>query len=109
MDARSGRKVLQPAALWMHQEEGRTRASADELAPVIEPALKAADWPHGSAETFLRVVRDESGLLTGWGQDQYGFMHLGFQEYLAARQIQNSYILDPDVLNHLAGRFGQSW
>ena len=31
--------ALQPAALWLHQEEGRTRASADELAPFIEAAL----------------------------------------------------------------------
>jgi formylglycine-generating enzyme required for sulfatase activity len=109
VDARSGRQVLQPAALWMHQKEGRTRARADELAPVIEPALKAAGWPHGKAEDFLKVVRDESGLLTGWDQEHYGFMHLGFQEYLAARQIQNNYIFDPKVLNDLAGRFGQSW
>jgi formylglycine-generating enzyme required for sulfatase activity len=109
VDARSGRKVLQPAALWMHQKEGRTRAGADELAPVIEPVLKAVDWPHGSADKFLRVVRDESGLLTGWGQDQYGFMHLGFQEYLAALEIQNNCLLDPHVLDDLACRFGQSW
>ncbi len=109
VDARSGRKVLQPAALWMHQKEGRTRASADELAPVIEPALKAADWPHGSAEEFLSVVQNESGLLTGWDQKHYGFMHLGFQEYLTALEIQNNCLLDPQVLNDLAGRFGQSW
>jgi formylglycine-generating enzyme required for sulfatase activity len=109
VDARSGRKVLQPAALWMHQEEGRTRARAGELAPVIEPALKSAGWPHGSAEEFLRVVRDESGLLTGWDQENYGFMHLGFQEYLAAREIQNNHHRDPRVLSNLAERFGQSW
>lgn len=109
VDARSGRKILQPAALWLHQEEGRTRATADELAPVIEPALKDAGWPHGNAGAFLQVVRDESGLLTGWDQEHYGFMHLGFQEYLAARQIQNNYIFDPTVLSDLADRFGQSW
>ncbi len=109
VDARSGRKILQPAALWLHKEEGRTRAKAAELAPVIEPALKDTGWPHGSAEAFLEVVRDESGLLTGWDHEHYGFMHLGFQEYLAARQIQNNYIFDPKVLSDLADRFGQSW
>jgi hypothetical protein len=109
VDARSGRKVLQPAALWMHQKKGRTRACADELAPVIEPALKAASWPHGSAEAFLKIVKNESGLLTGWDQKHYGFMHLGFQEYLAAREIQNQYLRDPSILSHLADRFGQSW
>ncbi|MCP4692592.1 MAG: hypothetical protein GY859_31410, partial [Desulfobacterales bacterium] len=39
--ARTGMRVLQPAALWMHQEEGRTRATASELSPAMEPALKA--------------------------------------------------------------------
>jgi formylglycine-generating enzyme required for sulfatase activity len=109
VDARSGRKILQPAAFWLHQEEGRTRAKAEELAPVIEPALKDAGWPHGSAEAFLRVVRDESGLLTGWDQEHFGFMHLGFQEYLAARHIQNNFYLDPKVIGDLADQFGQSW
>jgi formylglycine-generating enzyme required for sulfatase activity len=109
IDARSGRKVLQPAALWLHGEEGRTRAGAAELKPVIEPVLRAVGWPHGNAEEFLRVVRDESGLLTGWDQDQYGFMHLGFQEFLVAREIQNTYHRNPMVLSDLADRFGESW
>ena len=109
VDAASGKKVLQPAALWLHEEEGRTRATADDLAPVIEPALKDAGWPHGDAREFLRTVRDESGLLTGWDHETYGFMHLGFQEYLAARQIQSIYNRHPSVLDNLVNRFGQSW
>jgi hypothetical protein len=76
--AEQGRRALQPAAAWLHEESGRTRASAAELAPVLDPALKAVRWTGGDAATFLRTVRDESGLLTGWGPDQFGFMHLGF-------------------------------
>jgi hypothetical protein len=62
-----GRRALQPAALWMHGqaggekggehgqgEEGRTRASAAELAPVLEPALKAARWQGGAHSTSCR-------------------------------------------------------
>ena len=109
VDVRSGRQVLQPVALWMHQKEGRTRARVDELAPVIGPALKSAGWPYGKAEDFLRVVRDESGLLTCWDHEHYGFMHLGFQEYLAALEIQNKCLLDPLILSNLADQFGQSW
>lgn len=70
--SQTGRRVLQPAALWLHQKENRTRAKAEKLAPVIEPALKSVNWPHGSAADFLKAVRDDSGLLTGWGGDQYG-------------------------------------
>ena len=109
--ARTGRRVLQPAAYWMHRKE-RRRASASELAPVIEPPLKAVNWDDESAADFLHIVRDESGLLTGWSQDQYGFMHLGFQEYLAAREIQRLFLADlgkSEVLCQLAEKFGSGW
>ena len=108
-NAQTGRRVLQPAALWLHGEEGRTRAPARDLGPVIEPGLKAVKWQHGTPEEFLKAVRDDSGLLTGWDQENYGFMHLGFQEYLAAREIRNRAYKDPSVLRELATHFGESW
>ncbi len=107
--AQAGRKALQPVALWLHEEEGRTRAKAEELAPHIEPVLKTLKWTKGSAKDFLRTIRDESGLLTSWNQDHYGFMHLGFQEYLAAREIRRKYFEDETVLQKLASHFGESW
>ena len=107
--AESGKRVLQPAALWMHRETGRMRAKAEDLAPIIDPVIKAVKWPHGSAREFLRTVRDESGLLTGWDQEHYGFMHLGFQEYLTALEIRGKFFSDPSILKELAAKFGQSW
>lgn len=71
VSAQNGRRALQPAAYWLHSEEGRTRANAKELAPHIEPVLKSIKWENGSAEDFLRAIRDESGLLTGWDQDNF--------------------------------------
>ncbi len=107
--ADQGRRVLQPAARWMHQQENRARAKADELAPVIEPTLRKIDWRHGDARQFLETVRDESGILVGWGDGTYGFMHLGFQEYLAAREIRNLAFRNKLVLRQLAKRFGEAW
>jgi len=109
IDADLGRRVLQPVALWMHQKENRIRACADELAPVLEKALEKLRWPHGSVREFLRMVRDDTGLLTGWGNSTYGFMHLGFQEYLAACQIRSRSFEDDTVLAQLAEHWGQSW
>ncbi|MGH8581801.1 MAG: SUMF1/EgtB/PvdO family nonheme iron enzyme [Gammaproteobacteria bacterium] len=111
VSAKDGRRVLQPAALWMHSEEGRTRATAQELAPVLEPALNTVQWRDRDASKFLHTVRDESGLLTGWGPDHYGFMHLGFQEYLTACELRRlAFEGDKDaVLKDLAGRYGESW
>jgi formylglycine-generating enzyme required for sulfatase activity len=107
--AQEGRRVLQPAALWLHSEPERTRATAVELAPHIEPTLKSVGWSKGNAEGFLRTIRDQSGLLTGWGVEHYGFMHLGFQEYLAAREIRSRSFEDQTVLRELARHFGESW
>jgi formylglycine-generating enzyme required for sulfatase activity len=108
--AEEGRRVLQPVADWLHSKEQRTRASAEELEPVVEPALIAVQWKGGGAREFLRTVRDESGLLTGWGVDEYGFMHLGFQEFLAAREIRRRHFTgDPNAFPDLAARFGQAW
>ncbi|MCX7108916.1 MAG: SUMF1/EgtB/PvdO family nonheme iron enzyme [Proteobacteria bacterium] len=103
--------MLQPAALWLHGQEGRTRATGEELDPVLEPALKARQWRGGDVRAFLRTVRDESGLLTGWSHDQFGFMHLGFQEYLAASELRRQ-AFEGDkqaVLDQLASHYGESW
>ncbi|RJQ61260.1 MAG: DUF4062 domain-containing protein [Desulfobacteraceae bacterium] len=109
VSAQAGRRALQPTAFWLHSREGRTRATAEELAPHLSPVLKTVGWTGGTAEAFLRTIRDESGLLTGWDQGSYGFMHLGFQEYLAAREIRSRAFVDPGILGWLAERFGESW
>ena len=112
---KKGIMVLQAAALWLHQEENRTRAAVSDLAPVIEPVLKKQQCLEGDAHKFLRTIRDESGLLTGWDQDYYGFMHLNFQEYLAAREIRSRFLLEKyetgtsGQLKELAKHFGDSW
>ena len=113
--AKTGRRVLQPAALWLHREEGRTRAGAEELSLVLEPALQATQWRDGDARQFLKTLRDESGLLTGWSHAQYGFMHLGFQEYLAACELRRLAFDETVQTGHsaalaeLASHYGESW
>ncbi len=107
--AQDRRRVLQPAALWMHGKDGRTRAKASELAPIIKPALKAIGSDELDALKFLEAIRDDSGLLTGWDQEHYGFMHLGFQEYLAAREIRSRAYENRNILRELASHFGESW
>ncbi len=111
VSAETGRRALQPTALWLHGQEGRTRATAQELASMIEPALKVRQWNGGDAHDFLKTVRDESGLLTGWSHDQFGFMHLGFQEYLAASELRRlAFEGDKQqVLGQLASHYGESW
>lgn len=106
---REALQVLMPVAKWMHDERGRTRATVEELeVPMAEglAAIRRADVP---ARAFLEAIRDESGLLTGWGVSEFGFMHLGFQEYLAALAIHGRVIDDHEVLARLVERFDESW
>ncbi|MEX1367081.1 MAG: SUMF1/EgtB/PvdO family nonheme iron enzyme [Nannocystaceae bacterium] len=107
-------QVLQPVARWMHEQRGRTRASAEELREPVERGLATLRDVSLEPDAFLRAIRDESGLLTGWGVDRYGFMHLGFQEYLTAHAIKERAfdtveVGEPGELAQLATRFGDSW
>lgn len=101
-------EVLQSVAAWMHSKRGRRRASAAELRVTVSEALQALKTEI-SAEEFMRAIRDESGLLTGWGVDEYGFMHLGLQEFLVAQHCRNVGLLNHNGFEELAARFGDSW
>ncbi|MEM9461761.1 MAG: NACHT domain-containing protein [Myxococcota bacterium] len=101
-------KVLLPIAYWMH-ERGRTRATADELRPIVAQSLSKLHGTHVSPDEFLRAIRDEGGPFTGWGIDDYGFMHLGLQEYLTARWLHARVLEIPAERVTLARRFGDSW
>ncbi|MCX4240133.1 FAD-dependent oxidoreductase [Paraliomyxa miuraensis] len=107
--AREAMQVLMPVAGWMHAESGRIRASVDELQVPVAEGLRAIGHADVPARKFLETIRDESGLLTGWGVDEFGFMHLGFQEYLVARGLHARVFDHPNVLAKLVKRFDQSW
>lgn len=113
VDAKTARQILQPMAYWLHEEEKRTRATAMELEPILGPALAKARCSVHDVETFLQTIRDESGLLTGFSHQDYGFLHLGFQEYLAAREFRSLAFQNPqnpaEPLEPLLDHFGESW
>ncbi|HEX6900980.1 MAG TPA: SUMF1/EgtB/PvdO family nonheme iron enzyme [Thermoanaerobaculia bacterium] len=80
-------KVLEPLALWMHEvspgvglvKEGPLLRKLESLC-----AGRGHTDPVRAAESFLKDVREHSSLLLSRGEHQYGFIHLTFQEYLAA-------------------------
>jgi hypothetical protein len=78
--------VLRPLARFLHEQPGRTSASAAEIAKVIAGPLKEIRWTR-TPDDFLCAIRDESGLLVGLGDDRFAFLHLGFQEYFTALEI----------------------
>ena len=102
-------EVLQPVAWWMHGVEGRRRAKESELLGPVRQALVTLGQPEAMAAEFLAVVRDSSGVLTGFGVDEYGFMHLGLQEYLVAQHLRLAGHADPREFDELATKFDEPW
>ena len=86
-DPEAARTVLAQVAWWLHEEEGRTEAPLAELEAVAERAL-AKVGPSaglgGDGHAFVLRMRDEAGVLALASGGNCGFLHLSFQEYLAA-------------------------
>jgi formylglycine-generating enzyme required for sulfatase activity len=104
LTAREARRVLQPIAYWMHQEPERRFASSRQLLPLLRQGLAALPRKKVEAEEFLTAIRDRSGLFVGHGVDEYGFQHLSFQEFLAAREVRRR-----ERYRDLVRRYGESW
>ncbi len=86
LEVRETLRILAPLALWMHRTSpGVGLVKEGELHRELEQIChnRGAQDPALEAETFLRDVREHSGLLLDRGGRQYGFIHLTFQEYLA--------------------------
>jgi formylglycine-generating enzyme required for sulfatase activity len=84
-------RVMAPLAYWLHQEHPGGTASFQEwrerLLKVLAEEGYEVEARKEVAERFLHHARYQAGLLAERGLGQFGFFHLTFEEYLAARQI----------------------
>ena len=109
-DAKQVLKVLAPLALWMHETSpGVGLVKEQEARRKLMEIYSATgvDDPERASELFLADVRDHANLLVERGSRQYGFIHLTFQEYLAAVAIaqRGQQSVDP-VVAALGARVG---
>ena len=102
--AREARQVLQPLALWLHDEDERRSAPIGKIAEKIKDPLQAIGKSGIDPETLLLNIRDRSGIFMGYSESEYGFTHLSFQEYLTAEQIRNT-----GNIEMLIQKYGEEW
>ncbi len=80
-------RILAPLALWMHEvSPGVGLVGSEEMRRKLEElfADRGDVSPHQAARQFLMDVREHAALLLERGPGAYGFIHLTFEEYLAA-------------------------
>jgi formylglycine-generating enzyme required for sulfatase activity len=86
-------KTLAPLALWLREKNPTAGLVTEEtllewLTGSFAQTWGLADGPAGEkAVEFLKNVRRYSNLLVERGQGRYGFIHLTFEEALAARGL----------------------
>lgn len=104
LSARESRRLLQPLALWLHEKEGRRSAPLTEIIEQVKEPLESLGKSSVDPGQLLLNIRDRSGIFMGYSQSEYGFAHLGFQEYLAAEEIRNTNRIDL-----LTANYGNRW
>jgi len=80
-------RVLAPLALWMHEVSpgvGLVKREDVRRKLVDIYAGREIPGPEKATRQLLADVREHAGLLLERGLGEYGFIHLTFQEYLAA-------------------------
>jgi formylglycine-generating enzyme required for sulfatase activity len=83
-------RILAPLALWMHEmSPGVGLVNREDLRRKLEELFRERGDanPEAAARQFLQDVREHAALLLERGPGEYGFIHLTFEEYLAAVAI----------------------
>jgi hypothetical protein len=105
-DSAKARDLLSRIAWHLHGEDDRTHAPREELATLVDtPVREFNDARLGeTGDRFIEQMRHDCGILASAGQGKFGFLHLTFQEYLAA-----SYALREGQVAVVAERAPVKW
>ncbi len=109
LDAGDRRELLTPVAFWLHERNQR-EIELDDLHPLLTSPFAAlaggdAQLARKAVDNFLDMINERSGLLIERGAGIYGFAHLTFQEYLAARALADR----KDAIEYTLKRLADPW
>lgn len=107
LSAAMSRRVLAPAAFWMHSELKQDEALKTEMHDQMQPVLDTLD-KHPDAADYCAFLRDRAGLIADYDKDHYIFRHKSFREYLASFRLreQGDHKYRSQLL---AGHFKEDW
>ncbi|MET9684152.1 DUF5663 domain-containing protein [Streptomyces coeruleorubidus] len=93
-------EIMGPLALWLHEHRSNGVATLDEVRSRLAesmPRVVGANDPDSGlpglpayVDDFLTAARQASGLLLEVSEDRFRFLHLTFQEFLAACELTRS-------------------
>jgi HEAT repeat protein len=85
-------RILRPLAFWMHQHPAVGAIPEQEIQEHIVQELIGRTYSEHEAaemaEQFLQTVRSKTGILVERGKERYGFLHLTFEEYFTALELE---------------------
>lgn len=98
-------KILRPLSFWMHEHPAVGAIPGEEMHEQIVQQLIARSINEYEAaklaEQFLQTVRGKTGILVERGKERYGFLHLTFEEYFAARELEKRKDRNEFIRKHL--------
>ncbi len=96
LEGRNLTPLLSKLAYWLHAHKPTGIATEGEVFAVLGEELAHVNgWPWDvespafkcEIDNFLQVVRESTGLFVERAPKRYGFIHLAFEEYYAARYL----------------------
>lgn len=106
IDERVVVNLLGPVALHIHSQQPGGLVDQSDLEAWIGDVIQSTEGlaprrAYQMARGFVELMRRDTGLLQERGYRRFGFLHLTFEEYLAARGLLESVaVSEPDALFH---------
>ncbi len=108
LDKKQALALLEPIAWAMHRDNREYEMPIEDMreiwkGPLRELSNRRRSKSEGKPVTFAKALEwfcEKSGVLVEYGKEEYGFMHLSLQEYLAA-----AYAAHQEEMEEIANKF----